>query len=166
MSVAARAGSLARRSCSHSALRCVAITGGTHGNECTGTSLAKYFMGSGKESTLRKSFETLAMVTNPAAVKTNTRYVETDMNRCFMVADLADESLAVRPWPRACAGCPGRGRHLDATQLKPLRAPRGLRAGQLLEHKRAKEVDAMLGPKASTDPKARVSACAPLCVLH
>ena len=38
-------------------------------------------MGAGAESTRRPSFETLVMLTNTASMGTNTRYVETDMNR-------------------------------------------------------------------------------------
>merc|ERR1711998_417611 len=74
-------------------LKNVAVVGGTHGCEICGVYVAKYF-------------------------KKNPRYVETDMNRCFLLKDLNDEKL------------------------------------QTLENKRAREIDAQLGPKDSENPAA------------
>jgi len=66
----------------------------------------------------RPSFNTSVLLSNTASVEANRRYVETDMNRCFLLKDLKDSSL------------------------------------QTLEHKRAREIDALLGPKASENPSA------------
>eukprot|EP00937_MAST-01D_sp_MAST-1D-sp2_P003549 g3549.t1 len=106
-----------RRTLSSSRVQCVAITGGTHGNETNGVYLAKHFMAR-PDLVDRPSFETVLHLANTHAIKANTRYVDTDMNRCFMLKDLADDTLVDR------------------------------------EQARAKELDAMLGPKASMQPKA------------
>eukprot|EP00050_Salpingoeca_kvevrii_P006733 m.291297 g.291297 ORF g.291297 m.291297 type:complete len:324 (-) comp12452_c0_seq1:942-1913(-) len=105
----------ARRTNSDAAVQRVAIIGGTHGNETNGVYLARYFQSS-PEVIKRSSFECSVVFSNTAAIENNTRYVETDLNRCFDKADLADESLT------------------------------------LLEQRRAKELDRLLGPKASADP--------------
>ncbi|MDX1810007.1 MAG: aspartoacylase [Sulfurospirillaceae bacterium] len=70
----------------------IAITGGTHGNELTGVYLIKKFL---KKPDLvqRKNFETIFMHTNLGAMKQCTRYVEKDLNRTFVIKDLADPSL-------------------------------------------------------------------------
>lgn len=64
------------------------------------------------------SFKTTVLLTNVASIGTNTRYVEEDMNRCFLKKDLADDSKTS------------------------------------LEAKRAKEINAILGPKGSGAPAA------------
>ena len=68
----------------------------------------------------RPSYKTTTMLTNIASVEANRRYVETDMNRCFLLKDLQDPAL------------------------------------DTLEHKRAREIDAILGPKSSPDPAADI----------
>ena len=107
-----------RRTLSTGPVRTVAITGGTHGNETNGVYLAKYFIAN-PEVVKRPSFDTVVMLSNPAAVKANQRYVETDMNRCFLMKDLSE------PYENTA-----------------------------LEQRQAREVDAALGPKGATDPKA------------
>lgn len=109
----------ARRTCSSSRLGCVAIVGGTHGNETNGVFLAKHFM-QASEAVKRPSFETIVTLSNVASIKANARYVETDMNRCFLLQDLKDDSGKLNT----------------------------------LEQKRAKEINSMLGPKQSQNPKA------------
>jgi len=104
-----------RRITGKRSLEQVAIVGGTHGNEMTGVLVAKHFQ-KNPELVMRPSFKTTVMLSNTAAVAANQRYVETDMNRCFLLDDLQNEKL------------------------------------QTLEHKRAREIDALLGPKASEEP--------------
>mmetsp|Transcript_54221 Transcript_54221/g.129206 ORF Transcript_54221/g.129206 Transcript_54221/m.129206 type:complete len:329 (-) Transcript_54221:325-1311(-) len=96
----------------------VAIVGGTHGNETNGVYLAKHFMRNPDE-VKRPSFETEVLIANTAAVAQNTRYVEEDLNRCYLVKDLTDDS----------------------------------KAAANLERKRAREVDAVLGPKSAAEPR-------------
>lgn len=109
----------ARRTCQTTKLGCVAVVGGTHGNETNGVYLAKHFM-KASESVRRSSFETICTLSNVASIEANSRYVETDMNRCFLLKDLKDESGNLNT----------------------------------LEQKRAKELNSMLGPKQSENPKA------------
>ena len=54
--------------------KCVAITGGTHGNETNGVYLAKHFMAN-PALVKRESFETVVMLTNVASIKANRRFV-------------------------------------------------------------------------------------------
>merc|ERR1719483_120273 len=68
-------------------IRNVAITGGTHGNETNGVALAQFWLRNPSE-VQRASFTTTVLITNPASVKTNTRYVDRDLNRCFFIKDL------------------------------------------------------------------------------
>eukprot|EP01052_Picozoa_sp_SAG31_P045602 SAG31_NODE_8391_length_1460_cov_1.445996_2_plen_358_part_01 len=110
----------ARRTLSHAHVRCVAIVGGSHGNESNGIALAKHFQDQpGVVS--RPSFETIVEIGNPAAVAANQRYIETDLNRCFLAETLADTT----------------SKHHST-----------------LEHRRARELDALLGPKRSVEPRA------------
>lgn len=80
-----------RRTNCNSPLKQVVIAGGTHGNERNGVYLAKYFMKHPK-LVQRPSFKTVTILTNPAAVKANLRYVEEDINRCFYQKDLMQPS--------------------------------------------------------------------------
>jgi len=70
----------------------VAIVGGTHGNEFTGTYLLKKWERSNQEI-LRKSFRTKLLWSNPRAFYLSKRYVDEDLNRCFRQQDLENESL-------------------------------------------------------------------------
>ena len=95
-----------------SAVRTVYITGGTHGNESNGVLLARHLM---KHDFSRlKTLDVRVLLTNTASIEANRRYVEEDMNRCFLKADLDDPSKVAT-----------------------------------LEQRRAKEVNAILGPKGS-----------------
>jgi len=67
----------------------------------------------------RPSFETEVFLANEDAIGQNTRYVDEDLNRCYLLADLTDEGKAV----------------LNR------------------ERKRAREVDARLGPKSAAEPR-------------
>ncbi len=95
----------------------VFITGGTHGNEANGVLLAKHLLRN-RATCERKTFETKVLLTNVKSIEVNRRYVEEDMNRCFLLKDLADDSLTT------------------------------------LEARRAKELNAVLGPKGSAAPAA------------
>jgi aspartoacylase len=70
----------------------VAIVGGTHGNEFTGAYLIKKFE-SYPHPIERSSFETLALLGNPKAFAAGRRYIEKDLNRCFLSKDLQDPTL-------------------------------------------------------------------------
>jgi aspartoacylase len=71
----------------------VAIIGSTHGNELTGIYLVKKFE---REPSLiaRSTFETIALLANPKACEIGRRYVETDLNRCFLRQDLENPQLS------------------------------------------------------------------------
>ena len=70
----------------------VAIVGGTHGNEITGVHLVTTYQNN-PHLVYRHSFETLCLHANPKAIRQKTRYVDTDLNRCFTCKDLNDPNL-------------------------------------------------------------------------
>ena len=107
-----------RRTLSASRVTSVAIVGGTHGNEKNGVALTEHFIAH-PELISRPSFEAIALVANPAAVAANARYVEEDLNRCFLATHLSDPDTYGS-----------------------------------LEHRRARELYALLGPKLSQNPAA------------
>eukprot|EP00511_Aplanochytrium_stocchinoi_P002461 CAMPEP_0204823186 /NCGR_PEP_ID=MMETSP1346-20131115/1285_1 /ASSEMBLY_ACC=CAM_ASM_000771 /TAXON_ID=215587 /ORGANISM="Aplanochytrium stocchinoi, Strain GSBS06" /LENGTH=340 /DNA_ID=CAMNT_0051949735 /DNA_START=125 /DNA_END=1147 /DNA_ORIENTATION=+ len=76
-----------RRTNPFSVLKNVAITGGTHGNELSGIYMVQNFL---RNPTLikRSSFEACAVASNVEATKLERRYVDVDMNRCFLLEDL------------------------------------------------------------------------------
>lgn len=78
-----------RRTLPTACVKKVAIVGGTHGNETNGVHLAKHFMRN-MSLVKRPSFETEVMLSNVAAIQQNTRYVEEDLNRCYLLSDLQD----------------------------------------------------------------------------
>ncbi|MCC5642159.1 aspartoacylase [Nostoc sp. CHAB 5824] len=71
----------------------VAIVGGTHGNEFTGAYLIKKFA-QFPDLITRPSFETVTLLANPNAFAAGRRYVEKDLNRCFLKQDLQDPTLS------------------------------------------------------------------------
>ncbi|MFQ4140890.1 aspartoacylase [Chlorogloeopsis sp. ULAP02] len=71
----------------------VAIVGGTHGNELTGVYLIKKFE-EYPQLIQRSSFETLTLLANPQAFEKNRRYIDKDLNRCFLNQDLQNSSLS------------------------------------------------------------------------
>lgn len=71
----------------------VAIVGGTHGNEFTGAYLIQKFAQFPHLIT-RPSFETVTLLANPKAFAAGRRYVEKDLNRCFLKQDLQDQTLS------------------------------------------------------------------------
>ncbi|MBD3880330.1 aspartoacylase [Phormidium tenue FACHB-886] len=70
----------------------VAIVGGTHGNELTGAYLIKKFE-QFPALVQRSSFETTTLLANPKAFAAGRRYIDRDLNRCFLRQDLANPSL-------------------------------------------------------------------------
>ncbi len=71
----------------------VAIVGGTHGNEFTGAYLIQKFAQFPHLIT-RPTFETVTLLANPKAFAAGRRYVEKDLNRCFLKQDLQDPTLS------------------------------------------------------------------------
>jgi len=71
----------------------VAIVGGTHGNEFTGAYLIQKFS-QFPDLITRQSFETVTLLANPNAFAAGRRYVEKDLNRCFLEQDLQDPTLS------------------------------------------------------------------------
>ncbi|MDM9381660.1 aspartoacylase [Chlorogloeopsis sp. ULAP01] len=71
----------------------VAVVGGTHGNELTGVYLIKKFERF-PQLIQRSSFETLTLLANPQAFAKNRRYIDKDLNRCFLNQDLQNSSLS------------------------------------------------------------------------
>lgn len=72
-------------------VRTVAIVGGTHGNEFSGIYLERRYRA---EPSLmqRSSFSSRTLLANPMAHQANKRYLDSDLNRQFKTADLADAS--------------------------------------------------------------------------
>lgn len=73
-------------------IRQVVIVGGTHGNERIGLYLVKKF---NQDSSLlfRPNLSITCLIGNPQACTENRRYIETDLNRCFIKADLDNHLL-------------------------------------------------------------------------
>lgn len=65
----------------------VAIYGGTHGNELTGSSLVRHWVSSPAE-VQRASFQSKVIWANPKATSKVQRYIDHDLNRCFLPRDL------------------------------------------------------------------------------
>ncbi|MFN6540087.1 MAG: aspartoacylase [Nostoc sp. EkiNYC01] len=70
----------------------VAIVGGTHGNEFTGAYLIQKFAHF-PDLITRPSFETVTLLANPQAFAAARRYLEKDLNRCFLRQDLQNPAL-------------------------------------------------------------------------
>lgn len=71
----------------------VLIVGGTHGNEFTGAYLIKKFE-QFPEQIHRSSFQTLTLFANPQAFTAGRRYINKDLNRCFLRQNLEDSTLS------------------------------------------------------------------------
>jgi aspartoacylase len=71
----------------------IAIIGGTHGNELTGAYLIKKFEQFPSLVT-RSSFETITLFGNPRAFEVGRRYIDKDLNRCFLLKDLLNPTLS------------------------------------------------------------------------
>ncbi|WP_427159745.1 aspartoacylase [Aliinostoc sp. HNIBRCY26] len=75
------------------AINRVLIVGGTHGNELTGVYLVKLFQ-QYPELIRRYTFESLTFLANPQAITAGRRYIDQDLNRCFLQQDLEDITLS------------------------------------------------------------------------
>ncbi|MFW6338548.1 MAG: aspartoacylase [Alkalispirochaetaceae bacterium] len=71
----------------------IAVCGGTHGNELTGVSLVRKWRAD-PSPLRRESFEAEPFLSNPRAVEENRRYMDQDLNRCFLRKELADPTLS------------------------------------------------------------------------
>jgi succinylglutamate desuccinylase len=71
----------------------VLIVGGTHGNELTGIHLIKKFERF-PQLINRSGFETLTLLANPQAFTAVRRYINKDLNRCFLPENLEDLTLS------------------------------------------------------------------------
>jgi aspartoacylase len=71
----------------------VAIIGGTHGNELTGAYLIKKFE-QFPALVRRSTFETITLFGNPRAFEMGRRYLDKDLNRCFLTKDLLNPTLS------------------------------------------------------------------------
>ena len=63
------------------------VFGGTHGNELTGSFLVNHFL-QGKGLVAAATFATQFLIANPRAVHACRRYIDHDLNRCFLPDDL------------------------------------------------------------------------------
>jgi succinylglutamate desuccinylase len=97
----------------------VCICGGTHGDERNGVHLARNFakIKGPIGSQHGFDFELKVIESNPEATRKGVRYIEEDLNRCFLSVDLDNPTHTT-----------------------------------LYEHRRAKEINNMLGPKSSPNP--------------
>ncbi|XP_068126815.1 aspartoacylase isoform X2 [Hyperolius riggenbachi] len=77
-----------------SAIRRVAIFGGTHGNELSGVFLVKHWLKHPGEIA-RPGVEVRPFITNPKAVEKCVRYIDTDLNRVFDSQSLRQNSAKV-----------------------------------------------------------------------
>ncbi|KAM5182520.1 aspartoacylase isoform 2-T6 [Mantella aurantiaca] len=82
-----------------SAIRRVAIFGGTHGNELTGIFLVKHWLKHEGEIS-RSGMEVRPYIANPKAVEKCVRYVDTDLNRVFDNQNLRTEKTEA--WNKIC----------------------------------------------------------------
>lgn len=71
----------------------VMVVGGTHGNELTGVSAVKYWQRSGESFDQFSTLKVDTCIANVKAAAENRRYLDRDLNRCFMFSELDDGSL-------------------------------------------------------------------------
>ena len=79
-------------------VKSIVICGGTHGNETNGVMLARYFnslllSNPFPHDPLWKNYQSIdslkVVFSNPEAMKQNVRYIDEDLNRCFLLNDLS-----------------------------------------------------------------------------
>lgn len=70
----------------------VAVVGGTHGNEPTGPYLLRLLAEKGVPASC-STFALHLVLANPKAVAQNVRFIDQDLNRSFLTADLSNHSL-------------------------------------------------------------------------
>lgn len=74
-------------------IRQVAIVGGTHGNEFTGAYLVRKFQ-QFPALVRRSGFASSIILANPKAFAAGKRYIDQDLNRCFLRHILEDDTLS------------------------------------------------------------------------
>lgn len=70
----------------------VLLVGGTHGNELTGINLVRHWRSQNAEKQFN-SFQLSYLIANQKAIEANKRYLDHDLNRCFKLSELRDDSL-------------------------------------------------------------------------
>nr|WP_086938884.1 aspartoacylase [Thaumasiovibrio occultus] len=83
-------------------IKSVAIVGGTHGNEFSGIYLLRQWEQQ-PQRIQRQSFSTSTLFANPPSYEANKRYLDSDLNRQFSLADLDNIELANYEQSRAKA---------------------------------------------------------------
>lgn len=78
----------------------VAIVGGTHGNEYTGPYLLK-FLKNRLTADKYSTFDLTLLLANPKAYQNNVRFIDSDLNRAFLKADLNNPALSTYEANRA-----------------------------------------------------------------
>jgi len=73
----------------------VAIVGATHGNEVTGLQLLRY-LENNPEELGRSTFSCKTVLGNPLAIKKRARFVDCDLNRCFLKTELQTKVNSVK----------------------------------------------------------------------
>ena len=73
-------------------IRSVAVVGGTHGNEFTGVYLCKKWK-KNPQLLNRPELSVQTVLANPKAFEANRRFLESDLNRQFVLSDLANPEL-------------------------------------------------------------------------
>lgn len=112
-----------------------ALIGGTHGNELTGITVVRRLKaGLGPLAAGPATAALQCLIGSPKAVQSCRRYVDRDLNRCFMLADLTADPAADGEAASRAAADPA--------------APLNNRLADY-EHQRARLIDGLLGPKAS-----------------
>ena len=112
-----------------------ALIGGTHGNELTGITVVRRLKaGLGPLAAGPAAANLKLIIANPRAVQMCRRYVDRDLNRCFMLSDLTADPAADGEAASRAAADPA--------------APLNNRLTEY-EHQRARLIDGLLGPKAS-----------------
>ena len=81
-------------------LRKILLVGGTHGNEPTGAYLLNKWR-TNPAPVCREGFQTELFFANPKAFEMGRRYVDRDLNRCFLHSDLSDSTLKTHEDQRA-----------------------------------------------------------------
>jgi len=79
-------------------LPCVAVIGGTHGNEMAGVHLVKSML-SNPGLWTRPNIQVKPVLGNPEAVKSCVRFVDCDLNRCFSKSVLSQTSSGLAGFP-------------------------------------------------------------------
>ncbi|XP_058479896.1 N-acyl-aromatic-L-amino acid amidohydrolase (carboxylate-forming) B-like [Solea solea] len=75
----------------------VAVCGGTHGNELSGVYLVRELL-KAKKKVMEEKEPVLMVLSNPRAMQQCSRYIDTDLNRCFTQATLNGPTSDLAPY--------------------------------------------------------------------